>query len=432
MGNYYSKDWLVGPKICAEDKPAKKSGTKKSRNLCITYWVKQQTEESISVQDLLEDGRIVYGIRSPLERCPETGRLHRHYYLELKQQQRYSAVKKWFKDDTIHIEERFASAFCARNYCTKMYYSKKRKDTKINYTAVFEDEHEEAGTMKNPGRRTDWISLYEFIRHREEVPRFREVADAFPQFAVKFERHIKRSLATLRREKAPLDINRETHIIFGDPGTGKDHEVYAEHGRDNVYELCQDEDGKVWWDGYEGQDVLLISDFKWWLTRARLLNLTGSRPSRVNTKGAYETWTGTKVYITSNFAPEKWYPQSWDGEVGKAFASRVNSVERWDIDDPELEKVEMPKLKIVKRLNYRARKKRMPKKEGGQYYPPTPETDSSRIIALSVKKEKNAGSTETAKVQARGERSAPAKNHKAAAGIEKVRLNYRKVNCSCC
>lgn len=376
MGKYsvVGWEWLNAPQVKWDAADVLSKSSTRASNLCITYWVKEGVAAP-SPLTFLNAGHIRYGIRSPKERCPDDGREHYHYYLELKKQQRYAAVKKWFNDKTIHIESRKKSAYCARNYCTAMYYSKKRKCAKLEYTAVFGDEHEEVGKMKTPGARTGWIDMYQLIRHSDCVPKFREVADAFPQFAIKFERCIKQSIATVRRERAAHDIERELHIICGDAGTGKDETVYQLHDPSEIYELTPDEQGNIWWDGYEGQDVLLISDFKWWLTRTRLLTITGNRPVRVGTKGGNETWTGTKVYITSNYPVEEWYPDQWKGTIDPAFASRTDTYKWYSCEDEEYEHGGMPTMEIIKRPNYRARRKngRRKKKKGRglQYYPPT-------------------------------------------------------------
>ena len=323
----------------------------KSRNVCITQW----ETATVDPEDAVELGWAKYCIRSPKEMCPETGRIHYHYYIELSAQQRYSFLKRTFDDDTIHIENRLGSPHQARGYCTRLWFNKKRKEFKMDYTALYEDLHIEAGKMKHGGSRTDWASVYMQIR---DGAKYREVCDTHPMLAVRYGSHFKRAIGEFRREKYQGQrIDRQVHIKYGEPGCGKDHTVYEEYGAENVYELGPDESGNIWWDGYEGQDVLLISDFKWWLTRSRLLNLTGSRMCRVNCKCYSEWWTGHTVVITTNYHPSLWYPDSWSGFVDKAFSSRVNSIQKYILQEGEPENCGLPEETIIETPNYRMQHK---------------------------------------------------------------------------
>lgn len=71
--------------------------------------------------------------------------------------------------------------------------------------------------------------------------------------------------------------------------------------------------GQVWWDNYEGEDVILFDDFYGGVKHAYLLRLLDGYRMQLPTKGAH-TWKGwTKVFITSNKPPQEWYkdPKGW-------------------------------------------------------------------------------------------------------------------------
>lgn len=339
------------------------------RNVCITQFlpstwsVIEYYEKYIDLiytpERLLYENpcKVSYVCRSGLEKCPLTKRLHYHYYVEFRDKVSMNFVKAMFDDSSIHIERRRGTQVQAIAYCTPEFFSKKHQAIKRDYTYVSETEDMiYSGFPKCPGRRTDWIAIHDLIK--EGVPAS-EIFDLFPRKSVVFRNHILRACADSRRRRhTGLRLKRDVHIIWGDAGTGKDHDTIEKYGAENVYELTRDEHGAVWWDGYEGQDVLLISDFKWWLTRDRLLNICGSRMIRVNIKGACEWWTGSTVVITSNFDPHTWYPDEhgtgWKGlgQMNDAFVSRLSSITRYDYTD-NYQKPKVPVTKVVKKKNYR-------------------------------------------------------------------------------
>lgn len=100
-----------------------------------------------------------------------------------------------------------------------------------------------------------------------------------------------------------LDIT----VLWGAAGVGKTRSVYDKHGVDNIYVLNAPTNNSLWFDGYEGQDVLLIDDFEGWIKYSFLLKILDGYQLRlpVKTRFTYALWT--KVYITSNCDPETWY-----------------------------------------------------------------------------------------------------------------------------
>lgn len=240
--------------------------------------------------------------------------------------------------------------------------------TKWQYTCV-DRKFEELGELPEPGKRSDWEEVYELCK--DPLVTEREIFDQFPKLAVRYGRAIRQARADARRDEfMATHFDREVHIITGDAGTGKDFDVRAQYGAENVYELCRDENGAVWWDGYTGQDVLLISDFKWWLTRARLLNICGDRMVRTNIKCGTEWWTGTKVVITSNYKFQEWY-NNWercDSVVDPAFTSRITTHKHYRYAPGEQHKLDTSILtpEVVWKENHRQKKKRKQRKRAAE------------------------------------------------------------------
>lgn len=79
-----------------------------NRNYCFTAW-------QLPVWNPEVMKYMIYG----KEICPTTGRLHYQGYVELKSPSRVVACKKYFKDNTIHLEKRKGTRDQAITYCKK-------------------------------------------------------------------------------------------------------------------------------------------------------------------------------------------------------------------------------------------------------------------------------------------------------------------------
>lgn len=82
-----------------------------------------------------------------------------------------------------------------------------------------------------------------------------------------------------------------------------------------VFLLDQPGGNNLWFDGYDGQSVLIIDDFSGWIKYRFLLRLLDGYQVRLEVKGSH-TWAAwTEVYITSNVPPEGWYERGAPPEL---------------------------------------------------------------------------------------------------------------------
>ncbi len=125
----------------------------------------------------------------------------------------------------------------------------------------------------------------------------------------------------------PEHGKRYVHVLHGDTGTGKTRGVYERHG-DEVFAWGQVKD---WFDGYNGEDVILCDDFTydpvkrtlglhqigWWL------KFLDRYPMRLEVKGGSLRHQAKAIYITTNQNPRT---QWWINETQKqqnAFWRRI-------------------------------------------------------------------------------------------------------------
>ena len=150
----------------------------------------------------------------------------------------------------------------------------------------------EFGDCPAQGRRTDLIELKHMLMHTntaidkvviEHCENLQQI-----QFVEK--------LAKYRPNKRDKNEGVLVYWLYGPPGTGKTRYVWDKEP--NLYKAFSDK----WWDGYDGQEAVLIDDFReGWCSFARLLELTDRYPIKMEVKTT-TTWAAWKrIYITSPY-----------------------------------------------------------------------------------------------------------------------------------
>lgn len=255
-----------------------------SRNFVFTCFDKDELSFAIANHqpDIIK--YICYGI----ETCPTTGRIHYQGYLELKKSIRITGVRKLFGPHCkTHFEYRKGTADEAINYC--------RKDGQFS----------EFGDRAKQGERTDIMKL----KDKLDTPNIslKQVADEhFTEF-LKYTKGIMtyRTISTTSRD---WPVNLEIHI--GPTNCGKSH--YAKTTYPNAYWMIKPNGSSVYFDGYDGQDTIVLDEFYGWLPWDLLLRLCDKYPLKLNVKGGTVECLVKNVIITSNSHILKWYPNIKD------------------------------------------------------------------------------------------------------------------------
>jgi len=92
----------------------------------------------------------------------------------------------------------------------------------------------------------------------------------------------------------------EVIVVVGPTGTGKSK--YAMEFSNSYWKQKS-----IWWDGYSGQETVVLDEFYGWLPYDTLLRLCDRYPLLVETKGGQTQFTSKRIIITSNTCPSKWY-----------------------------------------------------------------------------------------------------------------------------
>jgi len=217
------------------------------------------------------------------------GTIHYQGYVELKKALRITALKKWGGNwASAHYESRKGTREQARDYC------KKKDET------FLEGPWEHGDFEKGQGSRND---LDDVIKTMKETRSLKRVAEEHPATYLRYHKGFKAwlDITDTRKRDWPMEII----VYWGEPGSGKSRKA-REHD-ENAYYLGRGNADALWWDGYDGQETVVIDDFYGWIKYDTLLRLCDRYPLRVDYKGGQVNFLSKKIIFTSNRHPREWY-----------------------------------------------------------------------------------------------------------------------------
>lgn len=288
----------------------------KPRNWVITVW---ETKEVPIIPDLAtyellyeEHKDVIRYITAGTEIGPieakkveSEPRKHTHVYVELHRAMTMKQMKELFGNDQIHLEKRIT----------------KSNQPIIKYTQKGGD-FIECGEAMTQGHRTDLSAVAELVKDRRKMI---DIVKEHPVEFIKYHSGIeKMDTILLRDEYKEVKRNVNVVVYYGPPGTSK---TYMAEGEGPHYKLT--ESMEKWWDGYEGQELLIIDDFRGWIKFSTLLNILDQYPFCIQIKYGFTYARWTKVIITTNTEPEQWYPYAKDIDK-KALMRRIHTIETFD------------------------------------------------------------------------------------------------------
>lgn len=215
---------------------------------------------------------------------------HLQGYVQLKKSSRLSALKRF--NDRAHWEAAKSGAQENYDYCAhEGKYGYGKPEYKGPVVGLFT-----CGTMRGQGQRTDLQACIDLMKTTRDL---KVVADAHPTVYVRLHRGLQALNAVSMGNRTA-----KTRVIwaYGPTGTGKSHFAFTLGGPDVYYKMG----GNKWWDGYFGQDVVIIDDYRRDLCPFHeLLRLFDRYPHRVEAKGTSMSFITKLVIVTSNKSPEE-------------------------------------------------------------------------------------------------------------------------------
>lgn len=151
-----------------------------------------------------------------------------------------------------------------------------------------------------PGKRVDLESACSALLEHRDMNVFKT---DYAAIYVKYHRGFEKLLISdghIPRTEPP-DIT----WIYGPTGTGKTRSVFEEEDLNNLWLASS---SLKWFDGYHGQDAVLIDDFRGnFCTFHSLLRYLDRYPMDVPIKGGFAHWNPKRIYITSSKHPSQIY-----------------------------------------------------------------------------------------------------------------------------
>lgn len=124
----------------------------------------------------------------------------------------------------------------------------------------------------------------------------------------------------------PIAEERKIKVFWGATGTGKSRKAWEEAG----WDAYPKDPNTKFWDGYSGQENVVIDEFRGRIDIAHVLRWFDRYPVVVEVKGSSQVFRAKNIWITSNLDPRCWYPDL-DEETKKALLRRLEIVHWIDL-----------------------------------------------------------------------------------------------------
>jgi len=289
------------------------------------YWCFTENEEPDALRaTLLEEG-LPAGITYVCGQLESAGHRHFQGYVELEARQRVP----WLKHNlspTAHFEVRHGDQDQAIDY------TRKEDETTIEGTWIELGEP----TDERKGKRNDLLDVKAMLDDGSSMV---DVADqhfgSFVRYAKSFDRYVQ-----MKQPRRDINIAPIVEVHFGPPGVGKTALAWTRYP-----ELYTKSPKNKWWDGYVGQDTVLLDDFKAWFPWSYLMQLLDRYPMQVETKGGFVHMRATRFIITCNVHPAQWYHS--DKCPFEALARRVTEYFDWTSGTPVKSDLIRPVITLV-------------------------------------------------------------------------------------
>lgn len=241
----------------------------------------------ILLNDLIERKLIIFGI-CQVERGLRTGMVHLQIFIQLPMKQRKGYLTRNIHGTINWISPKNTPAECIE-YCSK-------KETRVAGPW-------RVGTAKAQGKPQTLEAACEMVRTCEHLT---EIAEQYPVVWVLHSHGLTNLRKDLNLDRDQRRFGRhgpEVWVFWGETGTGKSL-MASLLWPDAFWKMTSER----WWDGYRGQETIIIDDFKETLVSfADMQRLLGRDPLWLDVKFGSVPCVAKRYVFTSNYHPYTWY-----------------------------------------------------------------------------------------------------------------------------
>lgn len=229
----------------------------------------------------------------------EDGTEHYQGYLMLNHSKPLKTMKNIF-NERAHWERRMGTHDQARDYCMK-------EETRMDGPYEIGNNPIVRGASSNNG--IEKLKL--LIKERATTEKLWEEV---PMMMLRYPKGI---TEWRRQTQGKRDWQTEAWVVWGDSQVGKSR--WCRECFPGAYWKPK---GK-WWDGYNGEEVVIIDEYYGWLEYDAFCRLVDRYPLPVETKFGHVEFTAKLIIFTSNKHPYDWYNLDRMPLQGDAFKNRI-------------------------------------------------------------------------------------------------------------
>lgn len=261
------------------------------------------------LRDVVDRGDLTY-VCGQCEICPDTQRPHFQGFLCLSQARTLTGIKRLMFTGphlkTVHLSYCRGSKDDNVKYCSKV----ESRDPDGRFMFFQHGSLADVPERNGQGVRTD---LHGIGTRIGEGVSLLTIAQDHPDLYIKFYRgfeSIQQRLLCQPRTWSPVGAFTPPTVywFYGSSGSGKSREAFTQAHADPERGYFTKSSGNKWFNGYFGQPILILDDFRAdWFTFSFLIRLIDCYPLQVETKGGMVDMSADTVYITCPMRPEQLY-----------------------------------------------------------------------------------------------------------------------------
>lgn len=245
----------------------------------------------------------------------ENGTKHLQGYCELKNRQYLAGVKKILLS-RMHLEKRLGTQQQAIDYC--------KKD---GVYVEFGEKQEQSGTTLSEKDNLIQNRLKSIQEKVKKGVSEKQLYEEEPLMAARFPKFISKCTEWI---VPPIREELVVELHVGPTGSGKTTQAFQRFPN-SLYNMPVKSGQTLWFNGYHGQEVVLLDDFKGGFGLDNLLRLLDKFPIQVEQKGSMTWFTPLRIIITSNFKELEWYDYINRNEHYLALRRRIHERFIWDV-----------------------------------------------------------------------------------------------------
>lgn len=184
---------------------------------------------------------------------------------------------------------------------SKVHWEKSVAVEDANYCRKIDSEIIIDNCNRSQGARTDLDEIKKQIMEGKTVD---EIVMETPMIYHQYGRTLQKIEDICKRNRR-RDFMTEAIWYYGKTGVGKSHKAYEYCEGKECYEWIND---GGWWDTYDGQEVVIMNDFRGEIPYNTMLQLVDKWNTKVRRRGREPiNFTSKMIIITSSLSPEEVY-----------------------------------------------------------------------------------------------------------------------------